>query len=604
MKDFKEYTRERPDSVILKRLLSYLKPHKKRFIWVLVLMFISIVVQLVPSILIGVTIDIVINPDITYDSKVIYLVFLSVGFLLILGISMVATYFQTLWLQDIGQTIIYKMRKEVFDHIYALGVAQINQVPIGKLVTRVTNDTNTLSEMYTNVAANLIRNIVFLVGVLIVLAFINIRITLYMLLILPIVYVATVLFRKYSRAAYRDVRSNVSEVNAFLAENLAGMKVIQVFSKEEKKQKQFKSKSKKLNQSYMKEILVFGTYRPLMFLLSMIATVGVLYLGIEDVLNGAVYLVPFTAGLLFSYFNYVRDFFEPVLQMAEQFNMLQNAFASAEKVFDVLDTPLDIVDIDQPIELKQFKGSIVFEDVWFSYIEDEWVLKGVSFEIKPDQVVAFVGATGSGKSTILNLITRNYDIQKGSITIDGHDIKTIDRRSLRKHIGQMLQDVFLFSGTIKDNITLFDDSISMDKVIAASEYVGLHPFISTLPDQYEHKVLERGNNFSSGQRQLISFARAMLYEPSFMILDEATANIDSETESIIQESLEKLMKISTMIIVAHRLSTIQHSDCIIVMSHGKIVETGSHQQLLKQKGMYYQLYQLQYEERKEETNVK
>jgi len=604
MKDFKEYTRERPDSVILKRLLSYLKPHKKRFIWVLVLMFISIVVQLVPSILIGVTIDIVINPDITYDSKVIYLVVLSVGFLLILGISMVATYFQTLWLQDIGQTIIYKMRKEVFDHIYALGVAQINQVPIGKLVTRVTNDTNTLSEMYTNVAANLIRNIVFLVGVLIVLAFINIKITLFVVGILPFVYIATVLFRKYSRAAYRDVRSNVSEVNAFLAENLAGMKVIQVFSKEEKKQKQFKSKSKKLNQSYMKEILVFGTYRPLMFLLSMIATVGVLYLGIEDVLNGAVYLVPFTAGLLFAYFNYVRDFFEPVLQMAEQFNMLQNAFASAEKVFDVLDTPFDIVDIDQSIELKQFKGSIVFEDVWFSYIEDEWVLKGVSFEIKPDQVVAFVGATGSGKSTILNLITRNYDIQKGSITIDGHDIKTIDRRSLRKHIGQMLQDVFLFSGTIKDNITLFDDSISMDKVIAASEYVGLHPFISTLPDQYEHKVLERGNNFSSGQRQLISFAREMLYEPSFMILDEATANIDSETESIIQESLEKLMKISTMIIVAHRLSTIQHSDRIIVMSHGKIVETGSHQELLKQKGMYYQLYQLQYEERKEEEDVK
>jgi ATP-binding cassette subfamily B protein len=604
MKDFKEYTRERPDSVILKRLLSYLKPHKKRFIWVLVLMFISIVVQLVPSILIGVTIDIVINPDITYDSKVIYLVLLSGGFLVILSISMVATYFQTLWLQDIGQTVIYKMRKEVFDHIYALGVAQINQVPIGKLVTRVTNDTNTLSEMYTNVAANLIRNIVFLVGVLIVLAFINIKITLFVVGILPFVYIATVLFRKYSRAAYRDVRSNVSEVNAFLAENLAGMKVIQVFSKEEKKQKQFKSKSKKLNQSYMKEILVFGTYRPLMYLLSMVATVGVLYLGIEDVLNGAVYLVPFTAGLLFSYFNYIRDFFEPVLQMAEQFNMLQNAFASAEKVFDVLDTPLDIKDIDQPIELKEFKGSIIFEDVWFSYIEDEWVLKGVSFEIKPDQVVAFVGATGSGKSTILNLITRNYDIQKGSITIDGHDIKNIDRRSLRKHIGQMLQDVFLFSGTIKDNITLFDDSISMDKVIAASEYVGLHPFISTLPDQYEHKVLERGNNFSSGQRQLISFARAMLYEPSFMILDEATANIDSETESIIQESLEKLMKISTMIIVAHRLSTIQHSDRIIVMSHGKIVETGSHQQLLKQKGMYYQLYQLQYEERKEETNVK
>lgn len=598
MKDFKEYTRERPDSVIFKRLLSYLKPHKKRFFSILMLMFVSIVFQLIPSILIGVTIDTVINPEITYDAKVFYLIVLSVSFLTILVLSMFATYFQTLWLQDIGQTIIYKMRKEVFDHIYALGVAQINQVPIGKLVTRVTNDTNTLSEMYSNVAANLIRNVVYLLGVLIVLAFINIRITLYILLILPIVYVATVLFRKYSRAAYRDVRSNVSEVNAFLAENLAGMKVIQVFNKEEKKQKQFMQKSKKLNQSYMKEILVFGTYRPLMYLLSMMATIAVLYLGIEDVLNNAVYLIPFTAGLLFSYFNYIRDFFEPVLQMAEQFNMLQNAFASAEKVFDVLDTPFDIVEDDNPFELKSFKGSIVFEDVWFKYIEDEWVLKGVSFEIKPDQVVAFVGATGSGKSTILNLITRNYDIQKGSIKIDGHDIKTIDRKSLRKHIGQMLQDVFLFSGTIRENISLFNDTISIDKVIEASKYVGLHTFIDTLPDLYEHKVLERGNNFSSGQRQLISFARAMLYEPSFMILDEATANIDSETESIIQESLEKLMKISTMIVVAHRLSTIQHSDRIIVMSYGKIVETGSHQELLKQKGMYYQLYQLQYEDKK------
>jgi ATP-binding cassette subfamily B protein len=284
--------------------------------------------------------------------------------------------------------------------------------------------------------------------------------------------------------------------------------------------------------------------------------------------------------------------------MAEQFNMLQNAFASAEKVFDVLDTPVDIMDKDDAVILDHFKGSIVFEDVWFSYIEDEWVLKGVSFEIKPDEVVAFVGATGSGKSTILNLIVRNYDIQKGRIIIDGHDIKHINRQSLRQHIGQMLQDVFLFTGSIYDNITLFDDSIPLEKVIEASQYVGLHPFIESLSDGYSHKVLERGNNFSSGQRQLISFARAMLYEPSLMILDEATANIDSETESIIQESLEKMMKINTMIVVAHRLSTIQHSDKIIVMSHGKIVESGNHQTLLKQKGMYYNLYQLQYEDKK------
>ncbi|MGB0535607.1 MAG: ABC transporter ATP-binding protein, partial [Acholeplasmataceae bacterium] len=252
------------------------------------------------------------------------------------------------------------------------------------------------------------------------------------------------------------------------------------------------------------------------------------------------------------------------------------------------------------VELESFKGSIVFKDVWFSYIPDEWVLKGVSFEVKPDQTVAFVGATGSGKSTILNLIVRNYDIQKGQILIDGIDIKKIKRESLRKHIGQMLQDVFLFSGTLKDNIKLFDKSKTDDAMIEAANYVGLNNVIDNLKDGYDHKVLERGNNFSSGQRQLISFARTVLYQPTLMILDEATANIDSETESIIQESLEKMMNISTMIIVAHRLSTIQHADQIIVMSHGKIVESGSHQGLLKEKGLYYNLYQLQYEERKDQ----
>ncbi|MGA0351569.1 MAG: ABC transporter ATP-binding protein [Acholeplasmataceae bacterium] len=598
MKDFKEYTRERPDAEILKRLIAYLKPHKKKFIITMILMFFSIVVQLIPSLLIGITIDVIVDTSILYDEKVSYLLYLSVGFIGILSIGTTIQYFQTLWLQEIGQQIILVMRQEVFDHITALGLDQINQVPVGKLVTRVTNDTNTLSQMYTDVAANLIRNIVYLIGIIIVLGFINIKITLFILLFLPVVLVATIIFRKYSRSAYRQVRSNVSEINAYLSEHLSGMKIIQAFNQEEKKNQTFRAKSKALNKSYMKEIYVFGIYRPLMYLFSIIGTIIVLYLGIVDVMNGAVYLVPFTAGLLFSFYNYIRDFFEPILQMAEQFNMLQNAFASAEKIFDVLDTVPTIKDNDDAVKLESFKGSIVFEDVWFYYIEDEWVLKGVSFEVKPDEVVAFVGATGSGKSTILNLIVRNYDIQKGRILIDGIDIKTIHRASLRQHVGQMLQDVFLFSGTIKDNITLFDQSKTDEEIVEASTYVGLDPFIQTLSDGYEHKVLERGNNFSSGQRQLISFARTILYQPSLMILDEATANIDSETESIIQESLEKMMSISTMLIVAHRLSTIQHSDKIIVLSHGKIMEMGSHQALLKQKGMYYHLYQLQYEDKK------
>jgi ATP-binding cassette subfamily B protein len=325
--------------------------------------------------------------------------------------------------------------------------------------------------------------------------------------------------------------------------------------------------------------------------MSMIGTLIVLYIGYQEVVAGVI-----TAGILFSYYTYVGDFFQPVQQLAEEFNILQNAFASAEKIFDVLDTKPMIIDEDDAIELESFSGNIEFKDVWFRYIEDEWVLKGISFKVNPGDTVAFVGATGSGKTTILSLIVRNYEIQKGQILIDGIDIRKIKRSSLRKHIGQMLQDVFLFSGTIKDNITLKDDSISDDEVVSASEYVGANTFIERLPDSYAHVVLERGNNFSSGQRQLISFARALVYKPSLMILDEATANIDSETEELIQESLEKMMNISTMLIVAHRLSTIQHSDKIIVMQKGEIKEEGSHQELLKQKGLYYNLYRLQYDE--------
>ena len=598
MKDFIEYTREKPDKEILSRLISYLKPHKKRFIIVLVMMLIGIVVQLIPSLIIGVTIDVVISETLSTTEKLNYLVYLAGGFVLLLVIAFNIEYRQAFWLQEIGQKIILTMRQQLFDHIQTLGPSQLNQVPVGKLVTRVTNDTNTLSEMYTNVAANLIRNVIYLIGILIVLFVINYKITLILMLFLPVVFLATVLFRKYSRASYRKVRSNVSEVNAFLSENLSGIKITQAFNQEPKKRQVFYDKSNQLRKSYMNEILVFGTYRPLMYLFSMIGILLILFLGIGDVINQATYLFVFSAGLLFSYYSYVRDFFEPILQMAEQFNMLQNAFASAEKIFDVLDTEPDIQNNTDAVELESFKGSIVFKDVWFSYIPDEWVLKGVSFEVKPDQTVAFVGATGSGKSTILNLIVRNYDIQKGQILIDGIDIQGIKRESLRKHIGQMLQDVFLFSGTLKDNIKLFDETKTDEAMLEAANYVGLNHIIDNLKDGYDHKVLERGNNFSSGQRQLISFARTVLYQPSLMILDEATANIDSETESIIQESLEKMMNISTMIIVAHRLSTIQHADQIIVMSHGKIIESGSHQELLKEKGLYFNLYQLQYEERK------
>lgn len=592
MKDFKDNTRERSDKEVLRRLLHYAKPYKKEFFWIVIMMIVSLAVQLIPPLLIGLTVDTVSNDALSQSEKIQFIIYLTIFFIVILSIAQFISYVQGIMLQKVGQKTVVTLRDEVFNHIENLSIGQINQVPVGKLVTRVINDTNTISEMYTNVAVNLIRNILYLFAIIIVIFIINWKISLFVMMVVPFVFLATVVFRKYSRASYRRVRQNVSEVNAFLSENLSGMKVTQIFNQEDKKRKEFKDHSLKLRNSYLQEILVFGIYRPIVYMLAMVGSVLVLYIGYQEVLLGFM-----TAGILYSYYAYVGDFFEPIQQLAEQFNTLQNAFASAEKVFDVLDTKPDIIDEADAVDLTSFSGQIEFKNVWFSYLKDEWVLKDVSFKVNPGDTVAFVGATGSGKTTILSLIVRNYDIQKGQILIDGKDIKTLTRSSLRRHIGQMLQDVFLFSGSIKDNITLRDEAITKEEVISASEYVGANTFIDRLPDGYDHVVLERGNNFSAGQRQLISFARALVYKPSLMILDEATANIDSETEGLIQESLEKMMNISTMLIVAHRLSTIQHADKIIVMQKGEIKEEGSHQELLKLGGLYYNLYQLQYEEK-------
>ncbi len=591
MKDFKDNTRERSDKEVLIRLFKYAIPYKKEFIVIFLLMLVSIVIQLMPALFIGRTIDIAGSDTLSVDQKVRSVIIIGALLLAAMVIGNATRFYQELMLQKVGQKTVVKIRGEVFDHIENLSIGQINQVPIGKLVTRVTNDTNVISEMYTSVGITMIRNVLFLIGIVIMLFILNPRITMYVLMVLPFIAAASFLFRKMSRKSYRRVRANVAEVNAFLSENLSGMKVTQIFNQQDKKNQEFKNHSAKLKDSYLQEILVFGIFRPTIYAMSMVGSILVLYIGYQEVIATAL-----TAGLLFAYFFYVREFFQPIQELAEQFNILQSAFASAEKVFDVLDTKADICDDKDAIELKEFSGSIEFKDVWFSYLKDEWVLRGVSFKVEPGETVAFVGATGSGKTTILSLIVRNYEIQKGTILIDGIDIKKIKRASLRKQIGQMLQDVFLFSGTIAENITLKNDEIKREEIVSACEYVGANTFIEKLPDSYDHIVLERGNNFSSGQRQLISFARALVYKPNLMILDEATANIDSETESLIQESLTKMMNISTMLIVAHRLSTIQYSNKIILMQKGQIKEEGTHQELLKLKKLYYSLYRLQYDE--------
>lgn len=598
MRDFQDNHAAHADKTLIKRLLKYLKPYRGKFIGAFFMMFVTIFTNLVLPLATGWSIDYMTKTDVTNDQKMLALAVATLIGLVILMISVVVGFFQQRILQEIGQDVTHVMRKEVFEHIENLSIGQINLLPVGKLVTRATNDPGNISDMFTNTIVNLLRNILMMIVIAVVLLVLNWQMALLTFLTLPLILLASSIFRKYSRTAYRNVRTNISELNGYLSENLSGMKITQIFNQEEKKVQNFKLLNDKLMKSYYREINTFGIYRPIIWMISMIATILTVYFGVTTVIDGAL-----SVGLFISFYIYVGQFFEPIQQISEQFNALQNGFSSAEKIFDVLDTKPDIIDDVDAIELKKFDGQIEFKNVWFSYIEGEWILKDVSFKVNPNETVAFVGATGSGKTTILQLIVRNYDIQKGQILIDGIDIKTIKRSSLRKFVGQMLQDVFLFSGTIRDNITLGNPDITDEDIRRASNYVGLDYILNKLPEGLDHVVKERGNNFSSGERQLISFARAVVYNPSLMILDEATANIDSETETIIQESLNKMMNISTMLIVAHRLSTIQHSDRIIVMSKGEIVESGKHQELLKQNGLYYNLYQLQYDKKEGETHV-
>ena len=578
--------RKMADGVIIKRLLRYVKPFIKQLIISFVLVMLVVGIDLIGPLLISEAIDTLGEPTIRF----IKIVIIVLGYFVLLGLGAIVSYKQTMVLQNAGQKIIYNIRKDVFTHIESLSVDTFNHIPIGKLVTRVTSDTDTLNTLYTDVLVNFFKNSITIIGVFAIMFFNNWKLTLYVMSVVPAVVVAAFVFRKFARKAYRKVRANISILNGFLSEHLSGMKLIQIFNREERKFREFRRKNLDLNQSYLQQTLAFSLYRPLMYLLYIIALIIVLWFGSLEVIGGFL-----SFGMLFAFTQYINKFFHPIQELAEQFDTLQSAFTSGERIFEILDTKPIITDKEDAIELGEFKGKIEFQNVWFAYQEDDWILKDVSFVVNPKETLALVGATGSGKTTIISLIVRNYDIQKGRILIDDIDIKDIKLASLRKQIGQMLQDVFLFSGTIESNIRLRDDSITDLEIIESCKYVNADKFINKLPQKYDELVRERGNNFSAGQRQLLSFARALSHKPSVMILDEATANIDTETEILIQESLKKLMSVGTMIIVAHRLSTIQHADKIIVMQKGKIIELGSHQELLKKRGHYYNLYQLQYE---------
>ena len=590
MRDFHDQHETRQDRTIWKRFYTYLKPHLKSFIWAFILLLLGTLTGMILPLASGLAIDQMTNPDLTLETK-LWIVGIGAGVLLFLSaISTYVSYLQNVLLQKVGQTITHTIRQDVYNHINTLSIGQLNEVPVGKLVTRATNDPANISDMFTNTLINVIRAGLTLVIITIILLFISPRMTLITMAVIPLMLLAMTVYRHTSRKAYRHVRNLQSDVNAYLSEHLSGMKIIHVFNQEHKVNTSFRQLSTRLRKAIFNEMYTFAIFRPTLYMLSMLATLFAIYFGVRSVFEGTL-----TIGLFISFYVYVGQFFEPIQQISEQMNTLQGSFASAEKIFDVLDTQPDMVDADDAIELETFHGKVEFKNVWFHYLPGEWVLKNVSFTLLPNQRMALVGATGSGKTTILQLLVRNYDIQKGTILLDDIPIQKIKRSSLRRHMGQMLQDVFLFSGTIRDNITLHNPAITQTNIDEASRYVALNHVIDKHPEGLDYPVKERGKNFSSGERQLISFARALVYQPSLMILDEATANIDSETETIIQNSLTQMMSISTMLIVAHRLSTIQHADTILVMTKGEIIEQGNHQELLAKKGHYYNLYLLQYE---------
>lgn len=510
---------------------------------------------------------------------ILFLLLLFSGFFLNLA--------DTWLLQKMGQQIVYKLREETFTHIHSLSLSFFNTTPVGKLVTRVSNDTEAVNELFSTILVKLFKNVVKIIGYAVVMLSINVKMAGISFLLLPLVAILTFVFRHLSRKAYQITRNKITELNTFLSEHISGMKLIQIFAREKEKYSEFEGKSMELYRANFREIMTFAIFRPSIYLVSVIAMILVIRTGSLSVLNGSLSL-----GTLFVFITYISSFFEPIQELSEQLGTLQSSIASAEKIFSVLDVKPEIVSPADPAPVN-ILGEIEFRHVWFAYEEENYILKDVSFVIHPGEKAAFVGATGAGKSTILNLIGRYFDIQKGQILIDGIDIHEIDLDVLRGAIGQVQQDVFIFTGDIKSNISLNNEAISPDNVRQAAEIVNADPFIQKLPHGYDEPVTERGSTLSAGQRQLLSFARTLAYDPKILVLDEATANIDTETETLITQALARLMDGRTTIMVAHRLSTIQHADKIIVMHHGEIKESGTHQELLAKDGLYKKLYELQ-----------
>lgn len=565
------------------RLIAYMKPYAHWVIFALLLVLGLTSFDLYRPMLVGDAID-------TFGANGDYDVIIAtaIKYAVVLALSFAFNIAQTWILQKTGQNIILQMRKDLYRHIQSLGSRYFDITPVGKLVTRVTNDVEALNEMYSGILVQLFRNIVKIVGLAGVMLMLDVRLAAISFVLMPLVIGLTVLCQKIARNIYRLYRTRLTDINTFLSEHLSGMKIIQIFGRQERKFEEFHDKNTKLYKAFYREMLMYAVFRPLIYILSILSLMIVLWFGSRNVFDEII-----SVGTLYIFSNYIRSFFDPIQELAEQFSTLQSSIASAEKIFTVMDEDEFIPEVENPKQPDKITGKIEFDHVWFAYDGENYVLKDVSFVINPGEKVAFVGATGAGKSSILNLIGRYYDIQKGHIYIDGIDIRQLSKKQLRSAIGQMQQDVFIFEGDVAYNIRLNDNDITDEQVKEAAEYVNASHFIEKLPQGYHEPVTERGATFSAGERQLLSFARTLAHNPSILVMDEATANIDTETEILIQEALEKLMDGRTTIMVAHRLSTIQHADCIMVMHKGRICERGTHRELLEQDGIYRKLYELQ-----------
>ena len=574
-----------PLKELLRRSIKYSKGVRHLLVFAFLLLIISVAINVVLPLFIKEFVNHLKQDD---PSKIVLwtALWLVIGYAGLGIFTQILRYFQALLLQKAGQEIVFKLRMEVFVHIENMSLNQFNDMAVGALVTRVANYTSSMSELFTDVLITILSDILLASSVFVVMMVISWKLSLVLLIFVALAFLVTLIFGRKIGGMFRKERKQVSDLNTFLSENLSGMRIIQIFNKEKDKIVEFDEKNEALAKSMFNVVLIFTFYRPLL---------NVLYYGAVASTFGFGILFMLNAGEIASFYLFLSNFFNPIQDIADKLNQVTRALTACERLFNLLDVEPEVIDSEDAIDIDHFEGKIEFRNVWFAYEKDNWILKDVSFVVNPKQTVAFVGATGAGKTTILSLIVRNFEIQKGQILIDDIDIKKIKIESLRRAIGQMLQDVFLFSGTIKTNITLHDESFTDEEVWEACDYVNASTFINRQENKLDQEVVERGENFSSGQRQLLSFARTVLHKPQILILDEATANIDTETEVLIQESLLKIKEIGTMLVVAHRLSTIQHADNIIVLQNGQIIETGTHQSLLKNKGYYYKLYQLQFE---------